>query len=282
MSSGRETLGRGLDEATREPVVALLHREVVSDYEHVDAERWTRPWSPRATAGLTALGALLVGFLLATGFSAGRNAAQEQDTRRAELIALIEERQAHTEELSVELETLRARVAEAQGETAAGVPALRARLADLEAATGLTAVRGPGLRVTLADASETCPTGRSEDCRIQDADLQLTVNALFALGAEGVAVNGERVIGTTAVRSAGRSVLVNYRVLASPYVVEAVGDAEGLRERFERTDVARDFAVWKDVYGLGFSYEAVDELQLPAYSGGLRLRIAATPEASVR
>jgi uncharacterized protein YlxW (UPF0749 family) len=272
--SSRDAVGRARGEAMPEPISALLHREVVSDYDSVPITRWTQPWSRPAITGLTTIGALLVGFLLAVGVDAGRNAAEQQDTRRDELVRLVEARQEHTEQLGAQLEVLRAEVAEAEDRAAAGLPALQRRLADLGAAAGLTALRGPGLRVTLADATDACPTGRPEDCRIQDSDLQLAVNALFALGAEAVSVNGERVIATTALRSAGRSVLVNYRVLASPYTVEAIGDPEQLRERFLRTDVARDFGVWKDVYGLGFSVQESSALELPAFAGSVRLRVA--------
>lgn len=258
-----------------DPAEALgLHRDVVSDYAGLEPVRWSQPWSRNSVLVLTVLGSLLAGFLLAAALRAGRSAALEQDVRRAELVELIEQRREHTERLAAQLERLRGDVEAAEAKAAEGVPALQRRLAQLEAAAGLTVLRGPGVRLQLADAADPCATGRTEDCQIQDTDLQLAINGLFALGAEAVAVNGERVIGTTAVRSAGRSVLVNYKVLASPYVVEAVGDPERLTERFRDSEVARDFTVWKDVYGLGFSIERVDELRLPAYAGGLRLRTA--------
>lgn len=266
-----------------DPAGALgLHSAVVSEYEGLPPGRWTQPWSPRTVTLFMAVGALLVGFLVAAAVSAGRTAAQQQDVRRDELVALIEERQARAERLAGQLEVLRADIDDVAARSAAGLPALRSRLAALEAATGLTGVRGPGLRVTLSDAEEACPTGRPDDCQVQDTDLQLAVNALFAAGAEAVAVNGERLIATSAVRSAGRSVLVNYRVLASPYVVEAIGDPDRLHEQFQVTEVARDFAVWRDVYGLGFAVDKVKELDVPAFSGRLRLRTAAAKEEGAR
>jgi uncharacterized protein YlxW (UPF0749 family) len=215
-----------------------------------------------------------VGFLLAAGLSAGRSVAIEQSERRAELIDLIRTRQDHTAALGAQLEGLRAEVDVAQERLAAGVPALRSQVLDVEAAAGLTRVRGPGLAVTFSDGTGVCPTGRAEDCRIQDVDLQLAVNALFAAGAEAVAINGERVVSTTAIRSAGQSILMNYRVLVAPYVLEAIGDPVTMPERFAATQIARDLEVWKEIYGLGFSWEPVDELTVPAYSGSVRLRSA--------
>jgi uncharacterized protein YlxW (UPF0749 family) len=129
--------------------------------------------------------------------------------------------------------------------------------------------------VTFDDAGSSCRGLTPEDCRIQDVDLQLAVNALFGLGAEAVAVNGERVIATTAIRGAGRAILVNYRVLTPPYVVEAVGDRERLAREFAGTAIAGDFEAWKSRYGLGFGWEPASDLILPAYGGSVRFRQAA-------
>lgn len=258
----------------QEDEILGLHRRPVDEYAVPTSPRWTQPWSTRTVTILTAIGALLVGFLIAAGLSAGRTVAREQDLRRTELVELINARQDYTTALGQQLEDLRARVAAAEDEASAGVPALRERVQAMELAGGFTRLRGPGLRVTLADSSSACPTGREEDCRIQDADLQLAVNTMFALGAEAVAVNGERVIATTAIRGAGRAVLVNYRVLTSPYRVEAIGDAEQLLDGFKASPLHGDLIVWRDVYGLGLNLEEVGELELPSYQGTVRLRTA--------
>jgi uncharacterized protein YlxW (UPF0749 family) len=231
----------------------------------------------------TAIGALLVGFLLTTGMTAGRQAAMEQGARKAQLIALIQARQDRAAALSEQLEDLRAQVTAAEQSIASAAgPALNAELARVEAVTGLTGLRGPGVQVSLSDAEGTCSTGRDEDCRIQDVDLQLATNNLWALGAEAVAINGERVIATTAIRSAGSSVLINYRVLTSPYVIEAIGDGQVLQEGFLATTLAEDFGVWSDVFGLGFSVAAAPELEVPAYTGAVRVRTAVNPEAEAQ
>lgn len=243
------------------------------DYPAGPPTRWSRPWASPVVTAMTAAGALLVGFLLVAGLMAGRTSALEQDARKAELIALINARQDHTEQLAEQLEELRAQVAAAESEVAAGVPALTGYLRQVEQAAGVTGIRGPGMRVTLSDAQTGCGASE-EDCRIQDRDLQLAVNALFAAGAEAIAINGERIIGTTAVRRAGRQVLVNYKVLTPPYVVEAVGNPDRLVSEFTDSEIAHQFAIWTDVYGLGFEMEAHRELDIAGYAGSVQLRTA--------
>ncbi len=252
-----------------------------TDYARRPPVRWSQPWASGVVRSLTVLGALLVGFLVSAGVSVGRQQAQEQGARKSELIALIDARQARADGLAAQLDRLRGRVDAAQAAAAtAAAPALRNRLADVEAATGLTALTGPGVALTLSDGTGTCPAQRPEDCRIQDVDLQMAANTLFALGAEGIAVNGERMIATTAIRSAGSAVLVNYRVLTSPYVVAAVGNAPALDQGVRVSALWDDFEIWRDVYGLGISLEQADEVVLPAFSGSVRVPTAADAPGS--
>lgn len=253
-----------------------LGLEVVSDYGPRSPARWSQPWSSATVKALTALGALLVGFLLASGVNAGREAAEAQDARKAELIELVNARQERTAALGSQLEELRAAVATTEIAAAqAGAPVLNDRVALMEEAAGLTPVEGPGVRVTFSDSAGPCSTNQPQDCRIQDADLQQAVNLLFAAGAEAATVNGERVIATTAIRSAGTTILVNYQLLVSPYVIEAVGDPEVLAERFASSQLATDFVeFFRDIYGLGYEIAEVEELALPAYSGTVSLGTA--------
>lgn len=262
-----------------DPAQALgLHFE--DDYAPLSRNRWHQPWPSRTVQAMTAVGAVVVGFLLTTGLTAGRQAAVAQDERKDELIALIDARQERADALAVQLEQLRAEVAAAEQSVAPlGTAGLNEQLTRMEAIAGLTAVRGPGVQLTFTDATGTCSTGRVEDCRIQDVDLQLATNVLWGLGAEAIAINGERIISTTAIRSAGSSVLINYRVLASPYVMEAIGDPDALRDGFLASELAQDFQVWRDVFGIGFTDAVVPELTLPAYTGSVRLRTAVNPLA---
>jgi uncharacterized protein YlxW (UPF0749 family) len=239
------------------------------DYRVMPPTRWRQPYPGRAVTLMTAIGALLVGFLITTGVVTGRSAAQDQSVRNAELIELISSRQQHVDAQAAQLDELRRLLSAAQEELT-GPTALRTAVMRAEQASGMSRVSGPGLRVTFDDAGSSCRGVQQQDCRIQDTDLQLAVNTLFSLGAEAVAVNDERVIATTAIRNAGRAVLVNYRVLSPPYVVEAIGDPQVLLRDFPTTSLATDFEVWKGRYGLGFGYEAATDLVLPGYSGSIR------------
>jgi uncharacterized protein YlxW (UPF0749 family) len=118
--------------------------------------------------------------------------------------------------------------------------------------------------VELSDSGVSPQTrGELTDLRIQDVDLRLVVNALWEAGAEAVAVNGHRIGGTSAIRSAGDRILVNFDPVASPFQVSAIGEPDGLESGLRETEISQQFDVWTQVYGLGFGVRTARALTLP-------------------
>jgi len=160
----------------------------------------------------------------------------------------------------------------ALGADAEGRSAAR-RLEALGLASGTLAVRGPGVVVTLADApegevdpEESLRGGTPVDGRVQDRDLQDLVNGLWAAGAEAVSVNDVRLTALTAIRSAGDTVLVDFRLLSPPYVVRAVGDPQRLELELRDGPTGRRLATYTQLYGLGFEVKRAETLRLPGAS----------------
>lgn len=217
----------------------------------------------------------LLGFLLVTAVISARAAEAEQEPRRVELVGLIEERRELVTNLDAEVEGLRSEVSRAQANAAARSSADAAaseELLSLSQLAGTVAVRGPGLVVRL-DNSNRQPASQDQAGAylIQDADLQLVINGLFAAGAEALDVNGSRVVATTPVRAAGDTIVVNFRPLSPPYVVRAIGAD---RKRFDRTEIARRFERWSTLFGLGYRVSEDDEVTVEAYTGRVGIRVA--------
>jgi len=186
--------------------------------------------SPTARAIAPALVVGLLAFLLTVDLNTQNSASKINATRRSELAAIVAERQKSTAALESRLAQLRAQVAAiAASAGSATLRNLQGTMAGIEAASGSTAVSGPGIVVRLADAASTDQSVNQQDSRIQDVDLQEVVNALWDAGAEAVAINGQRLVSTSAIRNAGSAVLVNFRVLTSPYLVDAIGDPSAMR-----------------------------------------------------
>jgi uncharacterized protein YlxW (UPF0749 family) len=208
---------------------------------------------------------------VSVGFIQERLREETSPLRRAELQRLVEQRSAAIHDLSSQVSVLSDRVDEVRrraGEGSAEVEDMVETLEELRRVVGLRSVEGPGVVVELSDSPRGATT-RDEltDLRIQDVDLQLVANTLWRAGAEAVSVNGRRLTSTSAIRKAGTAILVNYRAVSSPYRVVAIGDPDALLEGLERSDIAERFAVWKEIYGLGFSLRSEELLEAPALSG---------------
>lgn len=230
----------------------------------------------RRRAGL-ALGATaaIAGFGLVTlGFSV--SAVHRADVpRRTQLIGLIDARKRQVDDLDAAVRALRAEVDQAQA-AAGRLTATEQQQANIESQlsldAGSTAMSGPALVVQLADSNRH-PTdlAQASAYRVHDADLQLVVNALFAAGAEAVAVNSSRVVATTPIRAAGQTIVVNFRPLNPPYIVQGIGAD---RTAFEGSDIARRFHRWTTLFGLTFNVSTSDHVVLPAFNGQVALTTA--------
>jgi uncharacterized protein YlxW (UPF0749 family) len=233
--------------------------------------------SPRISNETLTLAAVvgLLGFLLVTAVLSARAAEEEQQPRKAELVGLIEQRRELVGDLDIEVERLRAEVTKAQAAAAQRSSADAAasdELAALSEIAGTIAVRGRGLVVRLDNSNrQPASPDQAGAYLIHDADLQLIINGLFAAGAEALDVNGSRVVATTPVRAAGDTIVVNFRPLSPPYVVEAIGAD---RERFDDTEIARRFKRWSTLFGLGYSVREQDDIMVEAYTGRVGIRVA--------
>lgn len=222
----------------------------------------------------------MLGFLLVTAASSTDATRKAEAPRRAQLIDLIEARREQVTSLDADVRGLRDRVVAAQQ-----VALRRARQDEAEAErsqrlaveAGTVALRGRGLLVRLSD-SERDPKDPSETgaYRIHDTDIQLVVNALFAAGAEAVAVNDSRLVATSPIRAAGDTIVVNFRPLTPPYRIEAIGAD---REQFESSTIATRFKRWTRLFGLGFSVSGRD-VEVPAYTGRVGIASAQPVGAS--
>jgi uncharacterized protein YlxW (UPF0749 family) len=236
-----------------------------------------RPWtSSRGFGPGFVVVLLLLGFIVAAGLVQERLRERQLPERGEELSALIEARRRDVRELSRDAATLSQRLGEIQQHEIAASERAGRLARDLErvrAAAGLAGLRGPGVVVELTDSPRPARSLAEEtDLAIQDVDLQLLVNALWRGGAEAVAVNGHRLVSTTAIRRAGAQILVNFRPVASPYRVTAIGDREALGREIASSELAEQFAVWEEVYGLGFGIKPQEVVTVPPLpeSGGLR------------
>jgi len=248
------------------------------DYAHVSARRDASGGTPRTRqagrgglAVLAAFGLLVATAAVQTARNAGESAnshsslvAQVNDHKRA-----LSRQQSLIAELRRQNLTLEARYLDASSEGRS----VSDRLNRLGTLTGARPVTGRGIKVTVDDA------GHEQGQEVLDRDLQKLVNGLWAVGAEAIAINGQRVTNLTAIREAGEGITVNFRHVNSPYVVSAIGNADTMGARFLDTSGGQTWLALHSTVGLGFEITIEQSLRLPAASR-LTLRNAHRPDRS--
>ncbi|MBV9592191.1 MAG: DUF881 domain-containing protein [Actinobacteria bacterium] len=201
------------------------------------------------------------------------------------LVARVRSAESQGNRLESSAQSLARRVDELRNNALPASGPLRSAVARDQAQAGQLAVKGPGLRVSLADPaapSATPSPGRKGAVPIgavqvlTDQDLRSVVNQLWSEGAEAIAVNGVRLTPTSAIRFAGEAVLVDFRPIASPYVIEAIGDAEKLDTDFAASPVASRYETLAGAKGISFSVAEQKTLSLPA-AVPLQLQYATQP-----
>ena len=115
---------------------------------------------------------------------------------------------------------------------------------------------------------------------VHQQDIQAVVNALWAGGAEAMTLQGQRVTATTAFRCAGNILLLHGRVYSPPYVVEAVGDPDRLRDALDRSERIDIYKEYVDAVNLGWSVEEKGSIEMPRFEGALDLRYARASETT--
>jgi uncharacterized protein YlxW (UPF0749 family) len=209
---------------------------------------------------------VVIGFLAMTAARSHPASPEARLPRQYRLAALIERQQKTAGELRTEVERLRSDVAKASlGPDKAASSKRATALRGGRLSAGLTALRGPGMRVELADSTEdNSPSGDINDLVIHSSDVQAAVNALWRSGAEAISVNGERLVGTSAVLCVGNTLLLNGTVHSPPYVISALGAD---RNKFEADALVQRLHNDAKNFGLKFSVRSVNAVTVAAYDG---------------
>lgn len=218
----------------------------------------------------------VVGFFLMTAHlnpQPGQVSARAPGRER--LASLIRVEQDRSAELRFTADELRRQVAGFQKAREEGPTGPSAALAEMRERMGLVAAEGPGLVVTLDDSSEEkSPSGNLNDLVIHSQDVQAVANGLWSAGAEALAVNGQRVVPTSAMLCVGNTLLINGTVHSPPFRFIAIGG--DMERAFTGDPLVKRFAGDADRFKLGFKIERKDRVTVPAYTGTSKVRFART------
>jgi uncharacterized protein YlxW (UPF0749 family) len=220
----------------------------------------------------------LAGLLAATSMINARG-TDLRGGRHSDLISLVSAQRSEVQDLRRQVRTDQAAInALLHSVDGAAPPKLHRQLAALGATAGLSAQHGEGVAVSLDDAprGEPVPEGIDPDLLlVHQQDIQAVVNALWAGGAKGVSLQGQRVIATTGIKCVGNTVVLQGVPYSPPYRIVAVGAPSALQTALAaspQVQAYRDYTA--PPYNLRWSMRTSVNVTVPAYSGALTLDYA--------
>jgi uncharacterized protein YlxW (UPF0749 family) len=161
----------------------------------------------------------------------------------------------------------------------AALAAITRRSDTLAEQAGLDPLRGPGLVITLNDAQRDAD-GRypidaaPDDLVVHQQDIQAVLNALWSAGAEGVQMQDQRIVATSAPLCVGNTLLLNGRTYSPPYVITAVGDVPAMQTALADAPLVTLYKQYVLRFELGYSEEVREQVELVGHTAPVRLRYA--------
>ena len=151
---------------------------------------------------------------------------------------------------------------------------LQAGIDALKVVAGLNERTGDGVEVVLDDARGTVAAKDIEKSICHNTDLTDIVNQAWRGGAEAIAVNDERIVGSSSIYCVGSTIMVNGTLMSPPFKVIVIGPQNELLATYDDPTQLRDIKQRRDVYGLGFRVSRASGLRVPPYRGALNVRYA--------
>ena len=245
-----------------------------------DSEADSHPDTP-ASRVVTLVIAILLGLAVAVAVTNLRADAVSEDSPRAALEQEVQDSRERAVGLEQRQEDLQSEISALQEDVLqSSDSAAAARLSTYETATASTALSGSGVVLQVEDSAPLpASPGVAEGTvnRATDEDLQIAVNGLWAAGAEAIAVNGQRISASSAIRTAGSAVLVDLRPLSPPYRIVALGDGAAIEQAVQGEATGEYLSEISSRFGIVLSWETSEDLSVPARAPAALREASATP-----
>jgi len=109
---------------------------------------------------------------------------------------------------------------------------------------------------------------------VHQQDIEAVLNALWSAGAEGIQMQDQRIIATSAPRCVGNTLLLNGRTYSPPYVITAIGDAAAMQAALAASPLVTLYKQYVVRFGLGYTEQPSGALQLVGHADPVRMKYA--------
>ncbi len=178
---------------------------------------------------------------------------QDLQTRLAQLQRANEDLASENALLRSNLYDLRSQQADEEGVVA---QALRENK-NLQIFAGLVPVEGPGAIITMTDSNQ---------ARVAASDLLTLVNYIRAGNAQGISINGQRLVAMSEIQTSGNNIVVNSNIISGQngvYTIRVIAEQQDIASTYNMLS-GYISGLWLE--GIGVAIEYFDKVELPALS----------------
>lgn len=150
-------------------------------------------------------------------------AFQQEEQYREDLISQQERNKELTDEIAAKQEEIREyeRSFSTREEDHAD---LVEEAKDLRLLLGVIPAVGQGVKITLKDADYDPVEQNPNDYIVHESHIFRVINELRISGAQGLAINGQRITSNSYIKCTGPVITIDGRTFPAPFVIEAIGD----------------------------------------------------------
>lgn len=233
------------------------------------AKKMSKDYKNRGRYILYSFVFLILGFIFAFSYrTLGKDSAesaesptfQREEQYREELIAQKERNKELADEIKSKQDEIRD-FEQSFSENEDNHTVLVEEAKDLRLLLGDIPASGPGVRVTLKDGDYDPVEQNPNDYIVHESHVLRVVNELKISGAQGVAINGQRISANSYIKCTGPVIMIDGRTLPAPFVIEAVGDSDVLSAALNLGGGVIDGLVHDNIV---VSLEQLKEIKLPA------------------
>lgn len=153
---------------------------------------------------------------------------------------------------------------------------LNKSLQDVKRVSALTEAIGAGVKVTLRDSDKVGQAPDASATIVHDIDVLKVVNEMWSAGAEAIAIDDRRVGPGTTIRCVGPTVLVDQEKIATPIVIQAIGNQKNLMGGLQIPGgIIQEL---RQVDPSMVKVEVINQMKLPAWTGTTTWKYARVPE----
>lgn len=185
---------------------------------------------------------------------------QQEEQYREELISQKERNKELTDEISAKQNEIRD-FEKSFSDNEKNHEGLVDEAKDLRLLLGVIPSVGPGVRITLTDGDYDPVEQNPNDYIVHESHVLQVVNELKISGAQGIAINGQRISSNSYIKCTGPVIKIDGRTFPAPFVIEAVGDTEILSASLNLGGGVIDGLLHDNIV---VSLEQLKEIRLPA------------------